>query len=173
MERNLPEPLMKSFEFSNLTSNQLYAFKARLRHIEEVIEKIESSLLSHADAGSFRSLLEQVELDVSVILGISESPEERSPWLIHSSWTFEVRGACLGEQIKSTIRSVMDEASPNILSRQTEYAAWLQRQTAALHEALDHFYSAKSFSETIAYLIAADVFLANIQAGSYKWHLAG
>ena len=167
-----PKALTDSSEFRALNANQASSLQARFRHIDEIVSNIENWVEGKNRDDTFRSFLDDLELDLSAVQGWpADQEKEQSSWLIHSSWTFEASAAEMRRSIPQQVIDALDCQTPRVAATRDEVQAWLRNQVLSLRLAVEQIYAASSFAAAVAALIVVDILLASMLVGVYKTRL--
>jgi hypothetical protein len=156
----LPAALSLSDDFRALNAEQQQSFAARLRHCAEIAE----SGLGAADAqgSALLDAIDDIELDaLSIMSGIADTNTAVSPYIIHSSWTFECDRQAMGGHIGAEAAEFLGTALLQLNAPLEDVRNWLQRWSRVLQAVLDHFTASTSFTEAITQLILIDALVAS------------
>lgn len=115
--------------------------------------------------------LDDLELDVAVNQNLSNAEDTISAWLTHHSWTFDMTGSSLSNQLSSDLLPFLDTKVVDLRCTTKEYMSWLLRQALGIKIALKNFYSSGSLEQVVAHIIAIDILLCNTLLGLYKSRL--
>lgn len=159
--RELPDAFLNASDVKARSSVQVTNFAKRLDYITEIAARIILEGLTVVELDDFRNFLNDLELDVSVNHHFS-SGDDITPWIVHTSWTFDLTARELRSELSKTSLSALQEAIPLLNASRAQFSTWLNTQGVGLREAMDSFYCARSFSNAVANLIAMDIILARI-----------
>jgi len=162
--REFPSAFLNASDVKASSPRQIANFAKRLDYIAEITETIMSEPVI-VGADEFREFLSDLELDVSVNHNSPPSEEYIAPWLVHSSWTFDLTSSELRAGLSEILERALEEGAPLLNSNRVQFSNWLKDLGIGLREALDSFYDATSYSAALANLIAMDVLLAKLLAG--------
>jgi len=157
----LPTALVNSREFSELTAVKQSNFSSRVANLIN-ISRI--CLGFREDTHEKQSLMQNIDdlaLDVSAALSLGDADRQVSPWLVHSSWTFQ----CSATEIRECLNEVRDSIKLGFLDLEGQPDRKCISQKIAefgitLEYLLEKFKICKSFCCAVAILIVIDSTLA-------------
>ncbi len=167
-EKMLPTALLKSDEYSGLNEIQKQNFRSRLNFIEEICVKSKRWIENHKDFESNADFIDNLELDLFVNLSIDGADNIVSPWIMHSSWTFETTSNLMLDTLPERLKSKLSLPGVGFQCDESKVLSWLNGCVECLYELLDHFYNAKDFHHVMAGLIGINVCLLVMLEGVSK-----
>lgn len=167
-ERPIPAALVDSDEFRNLNQAQQQNFSARLYYIEEICLKSQEWLQFREGFESLSSFIDEIELDLLINIGNDEKDSSISPWLIHSSWTFNTSAQCMLDCVSDCLTCDAVEVDIGFNCDELEFSDWLKKHIDCIRLLLDKFYVAHSFDCAIGNLIAIDICMITLLSGVLK-----
>lgn len=165
-ERPIPSVLTSSDEFRTLNEVQKQNFVSRLRYIEEICLKSHDWLKSRETFESIADFVDHIELDLFVNLAVGEESRSVSPWLVHSSWTFDSSPQSMLTFLPECL--VEDSFQIHFRCDESEFLDWLKTRIDCMQLLLDTFYDADSFDCAIGCLIGIDVCISTLLTGVSK-----
>jgi len=168
IHRCIPSALANAAEYKCLTETQRQNFTARLCYIEETCAKSEMWIKSREGFESHGHFIDEIELDLFSNLSIGSAEREVSPWLIHSSWTFDATPALMAAALPDCLKECSEKTQVGLDCEEVEFQKWLEMQIACLRSILDDFYRANDFNAAVGCLIGLDVCLCAVLTGVSK-----
>jgi hypothetical protein len=155
----LPLALLSSDDFCALNAEQQQSFAARLRHCLEIAE---SGLEAAKEQDStLLDAIDDIELDaLSIMSAFSDTKTAVSPYIVHSSWTFECDRQAMSAHVGAEATEFLGAASLQLSASYSDVRSWLQRWARVLQAVLGRFAAARSFTEAITQLIVIDALVA-------------
>jgi hypothetical protein len=163
-ERPLPRALAESHEYTALSEPARRGLMEHVRYVQELPFKVVEWLETGASASDLQSLIERLDLDLTIHLGVPKQPEDAvSPWLLQTSWVSHSKP--LSSFLKSQrIRDI--NAHPPEVGQTLHYIEqWLTSIAGAVEHLLSDFFDSTSYDESVAHLVAVNVLLAGIKLG--------
>lgn len=164
----LPACVTKSPDYQALSAAARHEFAARIKYISEIPQRI-SELEEMAVIDDWLFALDNIELACLVNLSIRSEPKGNvTPWLLHTSWTFECTTRSLAKSIEAEFKSLVTLPIPGFDATQVEIVAWVSAMKDGLDRELKNFQSALDFSNAVGALIKIDIILTLLIAGFAK-----
>jgi hypothetical protein len=115
----LPDALLLSNDYVALNTDQRESFLARIMHCMEIAAAAE--IAASQTGNEFLSGIDDIELDAfSVMSSSSDIARSVSPYLVHSSWTFESDKVGLSAQVDKVTAEFLSSASFLLHSSEAE-----------------------------------------------------
>lgn len=169
LERPLPEVLLGSENYRQLSPEQANNLRGRLKYIEEIAKKIDEWVFDpQADFGEY---LDDIELDLAVNQGAPRGDTVVSAWLVHTSWSFGTSPHQLRGLLSPKTLSALDSDIPRSTCSAEALVGWIGEQSGVIKEVLDQFYGATSYAQVIAQLTSLDVLVAKLLLATYRARL--
>lgn len=163
-ERPLPEVLTDLREFRDLNVEQAQSVLTRIRLIQEFCLKLQD--VHQEDPDDLRFAIGDLELDAAICLSVSGDPEARvSPWLIHTSWTFNTNAKELSGCLSSEARNLLAAPLPGATCSREGFVIWIDSYRGLLNTILDDFFGATTLAQCLASYIAMNLIIAKLLAG--------
>jgi len=169
MNNLLPNALINSIDFRQLSKAEAKQFQSRINFITEIAINIQEWVHGKNNIKMLDDFLDNLELDVAINLDIASNPESISNWLIHSTWDFD--NAISLDTLPSVIRKSLDDDLPRLNIVESEINLWLKEQSNVLIFTLNAFSLAKDYSTALSLLLALDIIMAKLLASQYKFRL--
>ena len=167
----LPPSLVKSDNFRQLSSNQAENFDKRIAVIEELTQSIKRYLERRGDEETLVEFIDELELDVAAYQGLEPTSDNVTPWLTHSSWSFDTTPQKMRATITETLFGLLDTAGPTLEATARDIEAWLGRIAEGLRRSVESLTAAKSYDAAMAHLYCIDILFSHLLAGLYKTRL--
>lgn len=166
--RDLPQALVQSSDYQELSERERQNFVARLRYIEEIPFKVremaEVPTTSHVNEEMI-AFLDRIELDLMINIGSTKQASEQvSPWLVHTSWTFETSATAMVKSLNRDSLRALGSPLPAVCCTVGEFMEWISSVARELAILLDAFYSSKSFDNAMGNVLLMDACLARMLA---------
>jgi hypothetical protein len=155
----VPECLLNSENFAALNLTQQRNFSSRLRYIDEIrstVDGIES--LSDTE---ILDLIDGVELDALSILSLGDRETAVSPYIIHSSWTFDCDGQVLLMWVPAVVSEFLASTSSCLVMSKAGAKLWLSNWSRTLQLTLSGFARSSTLPESITHLIVLDAIVSS------------
>lgn len=163
-QKPLPRALLESGEFRQLSAPARDALLGHVRYMQELPFKLREWLNAGALAIELEALVNRVDLDITIHLGVPKAPDDAvSPWIVRSSWVSHSRA--LTTFLEPRHVAVLNQSVPPIGAPLHEVQTWVGHVTDGLSELLESFFAAKTFDHAVAYLVAVYVCLAGLKFG--------
>lgn len=166
--RDLPAVLTRSDVWIDLNEVQQKNFAARLNYFEEICTKCNEWLFEQGVFSDNLDFLDQIERDLLVNLPSSQPERTVSPWLIHSSWTFDTTPAELLDALPQEVAPLLSDTEIGFACSESEFRGWLEQRVESFRILMEGFYGSERFSEMIACLIGLNVSLCSMLQGVIK-----
>jgi hypothetical protein len=171
---NLPRALSDLDSFASLSAADRSNFSGRIEFINTITKRVEEFFLSEElreDFEATRDLVDNLELDLMSCLSIDSRNKRISPWIVHSSWTFEssairMRGALSKQQL-----AVLQEPCPTSDASRDEFLSWASRISILVSELRLDFLRADDLDAAIGRLVGLDIALSNFLVGVSRQRL--
>lgn len=161
----IPTALLSLLEFESLSDSEKANFGFRLDYIAEIADKLKA--VPNSEAADWKDIVDDIELDVVVNLGIPRDGSAESSWTVHTSWTFGLRAHNLRTALGGPLIARIEKGIPSSASQFAQFPDWLIERGDTLHELLGRLYSAATATGAVALLLAIDVVLAQLLLGAY------
>lgn len=157
----LPDAILNSREFCELSPVKQSNFASRISHIEETTRQC-LSYVKNSDNRPALEFIDDISLDLFSILSLGDSDRQVSPWLVHSSWLFD----CSYQEIKNCpqIHEVCEQIRPIYAQSwgESDFAEELFRHGRGIERLLYEFRNSDSFCCAICLLISIDSIIASL-----------
>ena|ERR1700733_1598609 len=164
----LPVCITESSDYQALSKEARHEFAARIKYIAEIPQRI-SELEGMAGIDDWLFALDNIELACLVNLSIRSEPKGNvTPWLLHTSWTFECTTRSLATTIGTDFKYLVTHPVPDFDATQDEIMAWVKSMKYGLDRELKNFRSAGDFCNAIGALIKIDIILTQLASGFAK-----
>jgi hypothetical protein len=142
----------------DLSNAQKISLLQRLSYVIELCDR----LISIKDFKSTYGLISDIELDAWICIGApdSDSKNEVSSWVIHTSWIDECDGIDLSKFLEKEIINGLDSKA-DIESADTLYI-WISNQEKLVRKSVLNAIAARSISVFIANFMAVNILLLNL-----------
>ena len=168
MPVQLPEALLRSDDYLELSEKQAFNLQARFNYIDEMVNDITQWINSESNSEMLDDFLDTLELDVNVNLSIDSGNDNESIWLIHSSWGDGIEEMPSQDKLPTDVLTSLDADLPRLSADDAEIKAWLKNQSNTLRRVLNALSAASDFSEVLSSILAVDILMAKLLAGIYK-----
>lgn len=159
----LPATVHSSNDFKALDERAQQAFITRLKHIAEIGEKIAELNSDSYESEALLYQLEDIELDCFATMSLhSEHKGYVSPWLLHSSWTFECTSKGLFQSIDSVTLAALKEPGVALEVSTGEFVSWVKVRGELIQTQLRALMNASGFCSAVAAMICIDAILASL-----------
>jgi hypothetical protein len=148
----LPAVIIRSNDYVALSSRQRNNFAGRLYYCKEIAEKA-ANAISVQDSDLLGEI-DDIELDAQSIM--SSSDGSVSPWLIHTSWTFEADNQLMIQYVESDVAEFLRNPPIGFEASKDDIRVWLRHWSKMLTLLLNRFSKSSSFTEAIVHLILID-----------------
>jgi hypothetical protein len=155
----LPDALLLSNDYVALNTDQRESFLARIMHCMEIAAAAE--IAASQTGNEFLSGIDDIELDAfSVMSSSSDIARSVSPYLVHSSWTFESDKVGLSAQVDKVRAEFLSSASFLLHSSEAEMKSWLGKWASIMRATRDRFERSLTYTEVVAQLIVMNALVA-------------
>jgi hypothetical protein len=150
----VPDSLLESEDYKTLNTQQQKNFSARLHYCEEVAAK--ATCAAKSPDSDLLEAIDEIELDALSILSLGNVQTQVSPYIIHSSWTFECDREAMAQYIVPDVAKILESTSSSLTIGKKDAKDWLYRWAHTLRLSLSRFGASSSFTESITHLIVID-----------------
>jgi hypothetical protein len=157
---NLPDALLRSADYQALTDPVRTNFVCRLDYCEEAADKALDA--GHLAGASLFEVVDDIELDALSMLSAGTPEAKVSPYVVHSSWTFECNRKEMRSIIVGDFKSFMSRPAAMFAHTESDVRAWLLEWGAVTRSMLERFEAAGTYTEAVARLIALDALLESV-----------
>jgi hypothetical protein len=156
----LPAAITKSNDYADLTDKQRHHFAARLYYCKEIAEKA-ANVINVPDSDLLYEV-DDIELDAqSIMSSYSDVDMKMSPWLIHTSWTFETDNRVMTQYVGSDIAEFLRTPPIGFEASGNDIRVWLKHWSQTLLLSLNRLAKSSSFTEAMVHLILIDAVVSS------------
>jgi hypothetical protein len=169
-----PSSLSDIDSFAALSKDERSSFLGRIRFIGEITGRIDeffSDESKNCDVEELRDLVDNLELDLMACLSIEERNRKFSPWIVHSSWTFDVTVLAMRRSIAPEHLNVLQANCPTSDAPSAEVLQWISQMSRTVRELRSVFLKSDSRESVMGSLVALDIALANFLLGITRQRL--
>lgn len=155
----IPVNLLESEDYKALSAKQQENFSARLHYCDEIAAKaicaetvLDSDLLEAID---------DMELDALSVLSLGDVQTQVSPYIVHSSWTFDCERQAMSQYVVPDAVEFLSSPSSSLMISSKNAREWLRKWGQVLRLSLSKFGTSSSFTESVTHLIVIDALVSS------------
>ncbi len=155
----LPKALRSLDVVDNLTNEGIREFCGKLQYVQQLgRQAVEFFEKDSNESTLVAEFIDSFELDLYANISIG-GRREITPWIVHSSWTFETKQDELFKELTRDVIVSIKYPCPEITGSLEETIVFMGTISRALLIALENVFSTNSLQQAIANLIAVDLLL--------------
>ena len=156
----IPACLETHEDYLAATESSRHQFQQRMVYLKEISGQLGS--LFQKEESISRWHIDDIELDIYSSFALLGSHNEATPWLIHSSWTFNYDPESMAHAVSPLFTTLFSLPPVGFESKYEETADWLKKWADAASETFRRFEAAQSAEVAIAQCIAIDALFSAV-----------